>query len=112
MCCSAILNLQCGDSRLYCPGDIQYFTCAIESGNLQWESPIFSQIELYNSPIGDVKTKEEFSANVSNKTNSSYMISVLTFPSDSNLTGVTVTCRDIEDGDFKICIINATYPSK
>ena len=104
--------MECGDSRLHCPGDLQYFTCAITSNFLQWESPIFPDIEFYDSPIGTIITNKEFSANVSNKTGSSYVISVLTFPTISTLTGVAIVCRDVSDGYYETCIINATYPSE
>ena len=113
LCCSAILKLQCGDPKLQCPGDTQYFTCAIESGFLEWKSSILPHdIEFYNSPVGTVKTQNKFSANVSSKTGSSYMISVLSFPSDSSHNGVTIMCHDFNDGALGTCIINATYPSE
>ena len=113
LCSSAILNLQCGDPNFHCPGDLQYFTCAIESGFLEWKSTILPyDIEFYNSPVGTVKTQNEFSANVSSKTGSSYMISVLSFPSDSSHNGVAMMCHDFNDGDIGTCIINTTYPSE
>ena len=113
LCSSAILNLQCGDPKFHCPGDIQYFTCAIESGFLEWQiSKLPNDIEFYNSPVGTVETQNEFSANVSKKTGSSYMISVLSFPSDSSHNGVAIICHDFNDGGVGTCIINATYPSK
>ena len=103
--------MQCGNFKLKCPGDIQHFTCAIEGGSLEWESSVFdSDIELYGSDVGTVKTQKEFSANVSNKTGSLYMISVLTFPSNSSRNGVAIVCRDLLDGAIGACIINATYP--
>ena len=113
LCCSAILNLQCGDPKFQCPGDIQYFTCTIESGFLEWQSSILLyDIEFFDSPVGTVKTQNEFSANVSSKTGSSYMISVLTFPSNSFHNGVVIICHDFNDGDVETCIINTTYPSE
>ena len=111
ICSAAILNLQCGYSKLHCPGDVQHFTCAIESGSLEWKSSIFSSdIEFFGSPVGTIKNEKEFSANVSNKTGSLYMISVLTFPSNSSHNGVAIVCRDLLDGAIGTCIINATYP--
>ena len=111
LCCAGILNLQCGNLKIKCPGDLQHFTCAIEGGSLEWESSIFdSDIELYGSNVGTVKTQKQFSANVSNKTGSLYMISVLTFPSNSSHNGVAIVCRDLLDGAIGTCIINATYP--
>lgn len=78
---------------------------------MEWESSVFdSDIELYGSDVGTVKTQKEFSANVSNKTGSLYMISVLTFPSNSSRNGVAIVCRDLLDGAIGACIINATYP--
>ena len=111
LCSAAILNLQCGNSKFHCPGDIQHFTCAIESGSLEWKSSIFpSDIEFFGSSVGTVKNEKEFSANVTSKTGSLYMISVLSFPSNSSHNGVAILCRDLNEGDTKTCIINTTYP--
>ena len=113
LCSAAILNLQCGNSKLHCPGDVQHFTCAIESGSLEWKGSIFlSDIEFFGSLVGTVINEKEFSANVTNKTGSLYMISVLSFPSNSFRTGVAIFCRDLNEGDTRTCIINTTYPSE
>ena len=108
--------MHCGDSTntLHCPGDLQYFTCVISSASLEWTSKeIFdNDIEFFNSPVGTVKTTKGFSANVSNKTGYSYLVSVLTFSTNSSQTGKNITCVDLYSGDSKNCIINATYPSK
>ena len=66
---------------------------------------------IYNSPVGAMKNENEFSGNVSNKTGSSYMISVLSFPSVHH-KGVAIMCDGFNDDDVGICSINTTYPSK
>ena len=48
-------------SKLHCPENVQYFTCAIESGFFEWQSSILSSdIEFLNSPVGTMKTQNKF----------------------------------------------------
>ena len=81
---------------------------------MEWESPVFDdEIEFFGSDIGTLKHKGVFTANLTNKsTSSSYAESTLSFPSNVELNGTVVICRDILDGNTQSCSISVKFPSK